>query len=224
MENYVFPYEMIPYGAKVAIYGAGNVGNEYIRQILGNKYCDIVCVADKNYCNLVSCKIRLCAPYELQHFVFDYIVIAIENRITAAAIKKELCDTLAISSDTIVWKDSLTNENTQEPVVGSKLPGGPSSDDEILISILLGDGFGDAIISKKFIGVLGNIAGNECRIDIYASDIVCEFVKKLFEDEQSVKNIYPQSKYNFSSYRSAYDLAISPAYIISVAYYNLERL
>lgn len=50
MENQytdLFPYEKIPYGSKILIYGAGDVGQEYLRQMLLTQYCEVIGFVDR---------------------------------------------------------------------------------------------------------------------------------------------------------------------------------
>lgn len=69
---YLFPYDKVPYGSRVVIYGAGVVGRDYLKQIELCDYCkEIVCV-DKNYDKHVN----VCNPDILKTIDCDFVVIA----------------------------------------------------------------------------------------------------------------------------------------------------
>lgn len=45
--DWLFPFEKIPMGSQILIYGAGELGQEYLRQIILTNYCTIVGFIDK---------------------------------------------------------------------------------------------------------------------------------------------------------------------------------
>lgn len=81
---YLFPYQSIKKGSRVAIYGAGLVGQDYMRQIKETGYCNIAFVADANYANLIPERcfgFELAAPEIFQsRNDFEYIVLATVNK------------------------------------------------------------------------------------------------------------------------------------------------
>lgn len=171
MKVYVFPYEKVRKGARVVIYGAGHVGRRYVEQILQNNYCDLVCVVDKQVCELQADSVRLESPTALKSCFFDYLVIAIQKAEIAEEIKKELVEKYGVSAEKIIWKESLEYREVPSKCIWSKLIEAPQSDEDVLISAFIGAGFGDAIISKKIIMALREIAGPCCRIDLYVHDV-----------------------------------------------------
>lgn len=71
---YLFPFERIPQGADVVIYGNGNVGKQYCKQVQMTSYCNIVAILDKRE------EEGVLVPSEIQNLDYDYIVIAIANK------------------------------------------------------------------------------------------------------------------------------------------------
>lgn len=80
MANYtwLFPYDKIAYGANIVIYGAGRMGQEYMKQLAINNYCRIVGVVDRNYHKYGALIHKVSAPDDITKFDFDYVVIALE--------------------------------------------------------------------------------------------------------------------------------------------------
>lgn len=86
MGCHLFPFTQIPQGAEVVLWGAGDVGREYYRQVSETMYCKIIGIIDRNAIdedNLVGTK-------EILKKKFDYIVIAVANPNVAEEIKREL--------------------------------------------------------------------------------------------------------------------------------------
>ena len=78
--QFIFPVDSIPYASKLIIYGDGEMGRAYLRQVSQNKHCQIVAVADKKYSMIFEREGVKCIPPEViikEHF--DYILISINN-------------------------------------------------------------------------------------------------------------------------------------------------
>lgn len=77
-------------GKKIALYGAGQVGQGYYRQISMYTECRIVAWADKNYKKYDSEWIRVTDPRGLKDIEFDLLLIAVLKESTAIEIVDEL--------------------------------------------------------------------------------------------------------------------------------------
>lgn len=224
MDVHIFPYEKIKKGAKVIIYGAGNVGRRYVEQIIENDYCDLVGVTDKQVGALYSDVVNLIQLDNLNKYDYDNLIIAIKDSDTAVKIKEDLIEKYAVPEEKIVWKKGTEYLDVASKYIWRGLPDLPESNGEVLISAFIGAGFGDAIISKKIIVTLGRLAGPKCRIDIYVHDNTYNFVRGLFLDVPFVKKIYKESVYSFSRYFQSYDLSIIPLYILAISHFDFDSL
>lgn len=92
---YLFPFEKIRQGTDVVIYGNGNVGKSYLKQIKMTKYCNIVAVVDKRGGEGVL------EPRECKNLRYDYIVVAIANENVMQEIRVLLCE-LDVDKDKII--------------------------------------------------------------------------------------------------------------------------
>ena len=86
----LFPYERIPHGSKVILYGMGWLGKMFVEQIIQNNYCDILFAVDKQYKSKDSNLIAVKSPMAIQEADYDYIVIALLSVSTAESVKEEL--------------------------------------------------------------------------------------------------------------------------------------
>lgn len=89
---HVFPFENIPQGSRVIIYGFGDVGRHYISQLAITGFCETVMVVDKNYRMLLRRGYDIHSPKEITQCDFDYIVIANDSKTIQNEIIKSLIE------------------------------------------------------------------------------------------------------------------------------------
>lgn len=108
---YLFPYQSIPAGCKVVIYGCGMVGMDYLNQLQTNHYCEVVFLVAKNYYDVKFLERKYsvtCYPPEIlcDKNDYDYVIIATDNDAYRMEMIKLLVD-LGIESSKI--KSEITN-------------------------------------------------------------------------------------------------------------------
>lgn len=101
---YKFPWEKVPVGSAVVIYGAGAVGKDYLLQMRQAMRCFLVAVCDRNASKLKQESFLAVHPEELPSMDFDYLVIAVLDDDMVVKIKESLLF-LGIDEKKIVWKD-----------------------------------------------------------------------------------------------------------------------
>lgn len=72
-----FPYEQIPKGASIILYGAGKVGREIRQQIKYTAYCQIVAWVDGNYKTYADSSDNVENPDVINEREYDYILLSI---------------------------------------------------------------------------------------------------------------------------------------------------
>lgn len=82
--NRIFPFDKVPAGKKVVLYGAGEVGKLYRDQVQAIDYCSLVLWVDKNYANLKDGNVT--SPENIFQCDFDYIVVAVAYKQSAEEI------------------------------------------------------------------------------------------------------------------------------------------
>ncbi len=104
---YPFPERFIPKGSKIVLYGAGNVGQEYYRQLKITQYAEVVAWVDadaKDISKVLNLKEgKLLQPDIIENVEFDYIVIAIMSHKTAFYVHEFLMNQFKIEKRQIVW-------------------------------------------------------------------------------------------------------------------------
>lgn len=101
-EQFPFPFRMIKGYHRIAIYGAGNMGRSYYRQLKKHSNYEIVGWYDAKAAKLKDVEGLVSFPDEIIPENVDKIVIAIEEKKTAMAVREFLLSK-GIAEKTIVW-------------------------------------------------------------------------------------------------------------------------
>lgn len=94
---FLFPFDVIPYGSQVVIYGAGTVGRDYQKQLQEIGW-DIVAWVDQRF-DVFENDIQ--NPEVIPKIEFDYIVVAISDEQVYTSVAKQLIE-LGVSEKKIV--------------------------------------------------------------------------------------------------------------------------
>ncbi len=101
--RYHFPYELLERGMAIAVYGAGDVGESYVSDVIRSGIVSISVWVDKKYKEKRTCCGIAPMPVDsLSETKFDKIVIAIMNKNVADEIKREL--TKSFPENQIIWE------------------------------------------------------------------------------------------------------------------------
>ncbi|MCR5356766.1 MAG: glycosyltransferase [Lachnospiraceae bacterium] len=76
---FIFPYEKIHFGSDIVIYGAGNVGVSYVKQLLRTGYCNIVAWVDRDYKSKSNRYHEVESPDSINTLTYDYVVVAVNG-------------------------------------------------------------------------------------------------------------------------------------------------
>ena len=92
MNSFLFPYDKVKQGSGIVLYGMGKVGKAFYQQIVQTQYCGIIAWADQKPVQIPEIveNVPGILPDEIKEYCFDYLVIAIQNRITACEIAETL--------------------------------------------------------------------------------------------------------------------------------------
>ncbi len=76
----MFPFDLITNGSHIVLYGAGQVGQDYYKQITDSGYCKVVLWMDKQFANNQLNKAPCGWIEDLKCCQYDCIVIALNNQ------------------------------------------------------------------------------------------------------------------------------------------------
>ncbi len=221
--RYLFPFEKIEKNSEVVIYGAGELGQEYLKQIKLTQYCSVKCFIDRAYKNIKSLIVPVYGKEKIKDLEFDYIVLAFQSSTYIDDIleylKKEKID-----RKKIVFTGLRSNAGDiylQNTVTDVKNDFSFLDMENISIAMRLGSGFGDCIIVKRFFAELIKLFPT-AKIDIYAPN-VSKFIESIYSDEENVNNIIDDTNL-YRTFYMKYDIAFDLVTIFNIDFFNEKSL
>ncbi|MCR5099236.1 MAG: hypothetical protein K6B14_09840 [Lachnospiraceae bacterium] len=217
--RYLFPFEKIRPGASVIIYGAGTLGQEYLKQLLITGYCKVVAMADRNYEKYPDMAVPVISPDAIRDFGYDYIVIAIRVQIAANEIFRILHEQGVPDEKIIcVFERDVESINVFAGTT-SDTDDSTKQDHSSSMAILISGGLGDNIIQKRFVTEVIRFAP-DISVDIF-SIRNADYLRYLYSDVSNVKNVYEDLGSRYDS--SCHDYGIAMA-IEACRYVRIDEI
>lgn len=214
--QYLFPYEKVPVHSKILIYGAGTLGQNYLRQMQLTHYCEVIAIADKNYSQYPPMTVPVISPERIHEFTFDYAVVALRMAAAFQEVKRILKKE-SVPEESIVCifeREKITESIFKEQTpAGYSTAGYPIAEEPAFlrtpfsIAILATGGFGDMVIQKRFVMELIRLAP-ECRIDFYNIKAI-DLLKHLYADCENVNQVIPDLGCRYKENYKKYSLALT---------------
>lgn len=77
----IFPFEMVSPGARIVLWGAGDIGRQYYKQLIVSNYCHIEAVIDMNAEKVKDFPVPVMSSQFMKEVKgFDYVVISVSDR------------------------------------------------------------------------------------------------------------------------------------------------
>lgn len=207
--KYLFPFEKVPFGSRIMIYGAGVLGQEYLRQIMITGYCKVIGFLDKNYDNYPPMTIPIYSPYAIsqQRFKFDYIIIALRAAFALPDVLNCLKEQ-GVEKEKIIYVLERAVQ-VSDILIGSheKIPEYPTILSKPSFAFYLGGGFGDMIIQKRFVIELLRLVPTSQAV-LYAVNNI-SFLDWLYSDCPQVRNVIPDLGARYARQQETYSLSLS---------------
>lgn len=193
---YVFPFECVPQGSRVVIYGAGKKGKVYLQQVLATGYCTVVCMADKNAAQHQNFVVPVILPEQIHREMFDAVILAVQSAKTRAMF----ASVLAAQG---IPPEKIINRQEEAPAL-FRVTDVPKARKSVLIYDA--GGMGDLIIHKKIVEMF--IAWDpEICISI-ACDHFETFLRFLYKETPQVCSIQRQTREHYRIRQSVYQAAL----------------
>ncbi len=225
--TYLFPFEMIPKGSRILLYGAGDVGKEYYDQINITGYCNIAGFVDRVYESMSSYCVPVYPPDKIIDLLFDYVVLAFKTRIHVKSIVASL-KKMGITEDRIIFvgarrdADRLIIEDNEPKDATSIVDLGLPEENNISVALKFGPGIGDCIIKKKLVTEILKMS-EKIRVDIFAPKAE-RFIPFFYSDIEDRVRIISDGGALYQSIKEKYDLAMSVYYIVSVDNFKMDSI
>lgn len=105
---YVFSKKDLLIGKKVALYGAGDVGLSFAKELIIGRYAQLVVWVDRDFASKTEyMNMKIEDINELREKDFDYVILAIYNKSLAMEIRENLVDNMGIPEEKIIWEDPI---------------------------------------------------------------------------------------------------------------------
>lgn len=104
-KTWIFPFTRVMAKSNIILYGAGEVGQEYCRQLDATKYANVVLWVDRNFDKIGKRQGReIASPNVIKDVCYDFVVVAIERSIIYLEMRDMLLN-MGVEKDRIVWSD-----------------------------------------------------------------------------------------------------------------------
>lgn len=222
--TYLFPYEKIPRGSRIIIYGAGDVGQEYLQQMLMTGYAEVICFLDRAFDKYPPMVVPTLSPERVADLDFDHVVIAMKTAVFCGDIVSFL-EKKGVPGEKIVHvgargecgslfaKVSGVEENHQEYAY-EKAP--------LAIALKFGPGLGDAVIKKRLFKEIVAMAP-EAMIDIYTPG-GAKFVESFYADEPNLNRAIDDGGARYAQHHKEYGLSMSIFFMIKIDHIEYGKL
>lgn len=220
--KYLFPYEQVPYKSRIVIYGAGDLGQEYFKQMLITNYAEVVGFVDKDYEKYGSFVAAVYSPDSIGTLEFDYIVLAFKREDYIDELTDRLMK-LGVNKEYIVYQ-GIRHDNFELTTIEKELEDGEYAYKKSTVSVALkfGPGLGDSIVKKAFFIELVRLLP-EALVDIYAPG-GSKFIPYLYSDQNNFNCVVDDGGGKYFANKTKYTLALSVFRLIEVDYVNFSEL
>lgn len=99
---YLFPWHLFQKGERVIIYGAGNVGRDFVRQLQEFDYVKLIGVVDRNGPKVKIPGTKVEYPQNLKEMDYDALLLSVQDKSLVDSIKKDLAQ-LGIEESKVRW-------------------------------------------------------------------------------------------------------------------------
>lgn len=213
---YLFPFEKVPFNSRILIYGAGDVGQEYLKQTKVTGYCEVLGLIDRNYDKYPPMSVPIYAPEEIIHIEYDYIILAMKTRIYIKEITENLL-AQGIKREKIIYVGSrkaisilLEEDGERESVESFAF-----TKKCVAIALKYGSGLGDCIVKKKLFEEIARLAPN-CLIDIYVPHTSGAYIQSIYGSHPNLNLIIDNGSAVYEKNANRYALSMQVFFTLQI--------
>lgn len=223
--TYLFPFEKVPFGARIVLYGAGIMGSEYLQQLIITQYAKVLCFIDKDFNKFAGSSVPVFGIDHLLQIDYDYIVIALRTGTFADDVCRNL-KKIGIPETKIVCvlsRPEPEERNIFSLIPSDNMPTFSFSCSSFVVAIRLNSAIGDNIIRKKFVEILLH-SFPDLKLDLF-SPVAELLLTNLYHEylENGRIKLIQDNGYLYNQNTSRYVMAISVYDYLQIDYDNLER-
>lgn len=110
--KYLFPFDRVKRNSRVVLYGMGKVGAAFFAQNGLTGYCQLLFCVDRDYRQIPGELLPVLPPKTLKNDMFDFVVIAVEDRQAREGIAEDL-RRMGVPSEKIVAENPLKSRSEE---------------------------------------------------------------------------------------------------------------
>ncbi len=216
--RYLFPFEQIPRHSRVLIYGAGMVGQEYLRQLLMTKYADVVGFLDRDAERRNQMVVPVWPLEKVRFLDFDFLVVAMSIPLMLEDIRQSLSKRGVPLSKIVYLGQRGPAPNILLDIYAEHEMKKPAFEcTRLSIALKLPTSLGDNIQRKGlFLAIAKTFP--DCLIDIYTTDSTMSHA--IYDGEKALNCIIEDSGALFFQHSKQYLLAMEVGYSLLLEYVN----
>ena len=214
--KYLFPFEKIPMGSKVLLYGAGEVGHAYLKQILMTNYCECLGFIDRAYDKCPKTIVPIYAPNFVSQLAFDYIILSMKTDLHIREILSVLLS-LGVANEKIIYTGVRKNIDTLKSIVYTSL-NEKHDNGRFSIALRYGHNLGDCIVKKRLFTEFVRLIP-DCIMDIY-SPYASHFINAIYKGHPNLGSIIDDGGEIYRTNMRKYCVSIDVSHLLSVDYFD----
>lgn len=204
----LFPFEKIPPGARVLIYGCTSLGMDYWQQLAATQYATCVGFLDRKAKQYVGLPMPVYLPEQARGLAVDYVVIALQTpaqwntvveSLLSAGLRREQLIFGGFREELPVLENVSSLQNNATGVCAYET--GRTS-----IAVKYNSALGDNVIRKSVVEALVRLAPG-CVIDIY-SPVASSVVRSLYYGCDYIHSLIDDGGWLYRSRMKNYDMAL----------------
>lgn len=222
--KYLFPFELVPQGADIVIYGAGTMGSAYLEQMLMTKYANVQCFLDRKAASYDDMVVPIYTPERVRELSYDYIILAFQTNAHYKAVTKTL-QGYGVSQEKIIIppiRHHIKINNSSKETLDTRERDYAWQSGGLSAAIMLNLSVGDNIIRKKVIEALIAIAP-DIRIDLY-SPVAETYLPWIYRGCSNIHSFIVDGGALYHIQSHHYNFAMTVANFIQLDYLNLDGL
>lgn len=194
--KYLFPFDRVPRDARVVIYGAGHVGQEYDFWLGQTGHAELVAFVDRDAAHVPEFDVPVFLPEKLPSLSYDVLVLAIEDRAVAQRVIRMLEEEYGVPAQKIIYDLRVL------PAVTRKLYRYQEPDrsyafaraDALPFAIHIGGGFGDMIVGKRLLEEVFRWS-DAVLLDVFVTPGKENFLRSLLDGQLQVNMVASEVSY-----------------------------
>lgn len=207
--RYLFPFEKVPKGSHILIYGAGTLGRAYLQQMEMTKYAKVVAVIDRAADRCPRLVVPVLPPQKIPDLCFAYVVIALRGKVGYMEMERVLLG-FGVNKEQIVFVGERDAVEIETVIADGEMDirqGKAFQSDNTALAFSLIGGLGDLLIQKRLLMEIFRLLP-EAKVDLYTRS-PNDFISLVYRGCLNVNGFFPDFGGEYAKLKAEYALSMS---------------